>query len=767
MDATDAGWVETTLAALTLEQKASLTSGGDFWHTQAVPEAGVPAVMVTDGPHGLRKQSDDSDAMALGGSDPATCFPPAVTLGSTWDTALARRVGEAIGAEALATDVAVVLGPGVNIKRSPLCGRNFEYFSEDPFLSGRMGAAWVSGVQSRGVGTSLKHYAANNQETDRMRVSADVDERTLREVYLPAFEHVVRTARPTTVMCAYNRVNGTHASQDPWLLTQVLRREWGFEGLVVSDWGAVNDRVAALAAGLDLEMPPSGTDQEVVDAVRSGRLPEEDLDQAVRRVLTLVAHPGSLPSSEAPSQTSPRPVVDVDAHHALAREVAAAGAVLLRNEDGILPLAADGTEVLGVVGELARTPRYQGAGSSQVVPTHLDTALDGLRQVVGDERVGFAPGYRLDGTPDAALVTEALEVAREADVVVAFLGLPPSAESEGFDRSDIDLPADQLALLRAVHEVNERVVVVLANGGLVSVTGWQDQARAVLEGWLGGQAGGRATADLLLGRANPSGRLTETIPLRLEDTPSHLYFPGGEQHVRYGEGVYVGYRHHETLGTPVAYPFGFGLSYTTFALADLAIERTGPNAVQVSASVTNTGGVAGSEVVQVYVHDCEAPVDRPEHELKGFAKVHLAPGETQAVRVALDEEAFRYWSPGRQRWCVDAGEVEVRVGTSCHDIALRGVVGIDGDGVPPVLDQTSTLDEWFAHPVGGPLLRQAFAEGGGRPVDEVDEHERAILGAMPLLKLASFGLGIPRERVHQLVEEVARQQGRPGQTSGS
>ena len=741
--------VETILGRLTLEQKASLTSGGDFWHTQALPEAGVPAVMVTDGPHGLRKQSAAADAMGLGGSDPATCFPPAVTLGCTWDVDLARRVGEAIGAEALAARVAVVLGPGVNIKRSPLCGRNFEYFSEDPFLSGRMGAAWVRGVQSRGVGTSLKHFAANNQESDRLRVSADVDERTLREIYLPAFEHVVRQARPTTVMCAYNRVNGTKASEHRWLLTDLLRQEWGFEGLVVSDWGAVDDRVRALAAGLDLEMPPSGTDQQVVEAVRSGTLPETVLDDAVRRVLTLVRGP------EEPTEP---PSVDLDAHHDLAREVAAAGAVLLRNEGALLPLDPHGGERLAVLGELARTPRYQGAGSSQVVPTRLDAALDCIREVAGAERVAFAAGYRLDGTPDADLVAEAVRAAEEAEAVVVFLGLPPSAESEGFDRPDILLPADQLALLRSVHDVNERVVVVLSNGGLVSVSGWQEQAAAVLEGWLLGQAGGRATADLLFGLANPSGRLTETIPLRLEDTPSWLFFPGGEQHVRYAEGIYVGYRHHETLRTPVAYPFGFGLSYTTFALADLRLERTGPNAVEVSVRVTNTGPVDGSEVVQVYVHDPEAPVDRPEHELKGFAKVHLAPGESRTMELRLDEEAFRYWSPGRQRWAVDAGEVEVRVGTSCRDIQLTGVVEVEGDGVEPVLDATSTMHEWLTHPVGGPVMRRALAEGGGRDVQELDDHELAILGAMPVGKLASFGLAVSRDDVDRLVAQVHEEQ---------
>ncbi|HEX8969959.1 glycoside hydrolase family 3 C-terminal domain-containing protein [Oryzihumus sp.] len=738
--------VETILGRLTLEQKASLTSGGDFWHTQAVPDAGVPDVMVTDGPNGLRKQSGSGDAMALGGSDPATCFPPAVTLGCTWDVGLARRVGEAIGAEALAADVAVVLGPGVNIKRSPLCGRNFEYVSEDPFLSGRMGAAWVAGVQSRGVGTSLKHYAANNQETDRLRVSADVDERTLREVYLPAFEHVVRQEQPTTVMCAYNKVNGTHASEHHWLLTEVLRQEWGFAGMVVSDWGAVSNRVAALAAGLDLEMPPSGTDQEVVDAVRSGELPEEVLDEAVRRVLTLVAREQSLPEE--------RPGPDLDAHHALAREVAAAGAVLLRNEDGILPLAADGTEVLAVIGELARTPRYQGAGSSQVVPTRLDAALEAIRALAGEERVRFAPGYTLDGPVDPALADEAVAAAREAGTVLLFLGLPPSAESEGFDRPDIALPPEQLALLRAVRAVNERVVVVLAHGGLVSVAGWEDQAAAVLDGWLGGQAGGSAMADLLFGRANPSGRLTETVPLRLEDTPSWLFFPGGEQHVRYGEGIYVGYRYHQTLGAPVAHPFGFGLSYSTFALADLVVRRTGPNAAEVSATVTNTGPVAGSEVVQVYVHDRVASVDRPEHELKGFAKVHLEPGASDTVVVPLEPDAFRFWSPGRRRWVVEAGEVEVRVGTSCADIHLVEVLDLEGDGVLPEVDASSTLDEWLAHPVGGPALRQALAQGGGRDLDGVDPHERAILGAMPLGKLSAFGLGVPRAAVDALVDAV-------------
>ena len=752
----DATTIEDILAGLSLEQKASLTSGGDFWHTQPVPGAGVPAIMLADGPHGLRKQADAADAIGLGGSVPATCFPPAVTLGSSWDPQLAGRVGAALGAEARAQQVSVLLGPGVNIKRSPLCGRNFEYFSEDPFLAGRMGAAWVQGVQSRGVGASLKHYAANNQETDRLRVSADVDERTLREIYLPAFEHVVRQARPLTVMCAYNKVNGTHASENFWLLSEVLRDEWGFDGLVVSDWGAVSDRVKALAAGLDLEMPPSGTDEVVVRAVRDGELGEEVLDRAVRRVLTLLVR--------TEDAAAGGPQVDVDVHHELAREAAAAGAVLLKNDGSILPLDADADADarIAVVGELARTPRYQGAGSSQVVPTRLDAPLAAIRAVAGEGRVGFAPGYALDGAPDAALVAEAVEVARGADTVVLFLGLPPSAESEGFDRTDILLPADQLALLRTLHEVNARIVVVLSNGGLVSVSGWQEQAQAVLEGWLLGQAGGLATADLLFGLANPSGRLTETIPLRLEDTPAFLFFPGGEQHVRYGEGIYVGYRYHETLAAPVAYPFGFGLSYTTFALADLRLDPAGPNAVDVAVTVTNTGPRAGAEVVQVYVHDREASVDRPEHELKGFAKVHLQPGESRTVQVSLDEEAFRYWSPLRRRWVVEAGEAEVRVGTSCRDIHLTGVVDLAGDGQLPQLDASSTVHEWLADPVGGPLLREAMAASRGRHFDDLGEHDSAILGAMPLGKMASFGLAVPRDVADRLTAQVRDARTGPG-----
>ena len=682
------------LGALSLEQKASLTSGGDFWHTQAVAE--IPSVMLTDGPHGLRKQAASADALGLGNSVPATCFPPAVALASSWDEILVDLVGAAVGAEARAENVAVVLGPGVNIKRSPLCGRNFEYFSEDPFLAGRMGAALVHGIQSQGVGASVKHFAANNQESDRMRVSADIDERTLREIYLPAFEYIVRTAAPRTVMCSYNKINGIYAGESRWLLTELLRDEWGFEGLVVSDWGAVNDRVAALVAGLDLEMPPSGADDEIVAAVRSGTLDEEVLDRAVARVLDLV--------QSAPQDAPP---CDADEHHALAREVAAACAVLLKNDDDLLPLDADGAETISVIGEFARTPRFQGAGSSQVTPTRVDTALDSITAVAGAERVTFEPGFRLDGVRDPALQDAAVKTAEGSHVAVLFLGLPPHDESEGFDRRDIFLPADQMLLLAAVHAVNPRTIVVLSNGGVVHTAGVERHAAALLEGWLLGQAGGSATADLLFGLANPAGRLAETIPERLHDTPSFPYFPGGEQHSRYGEGIYVGYRYHDTVEAPVAFPFGFGLSYTEFELSDLKVSASEGNSVSVSAHIANVGDRAGATVVQVYVHDVACRVDRPVHELKGFAKAELDAGETHTVQLELDPSSFAFWSVQAGRWVVEAGEFEIRVGFSSRDIEATASITLPGDEPIPTLTPMSTIGEWL-----DPPDRRPGADGG-------------------------------------------------------
>jgi beta-glucosidase len=730
---------------LTLEQKASLTSGRDFWHTQDVDKHGIPTLLVTDGPHGVRKQLDDADAIGLGQSVPATCFPPAAGLASSWDPDLAHRVGCALGDEAREFQVSVLLGPGVNIKRSPLCGRNFEYFSEDPYLSGRLGAAWVRGVQSRGIGTSLKHFAANNQESDRLRVSAEVDERTLREIYFPAFEHIVTTEQPATVMCAYNKINGTHASEHHELLTEILRDEWGFEGLVVSDWGAVSDRLKALAAGTDLEMPPTNTDDQIVAAVRTGELDESVLDLANQRLLSLIER------TTAGREVEP-PTFDRTEHHVLAREAAIAAAVLLKNDGDLLPLDTDTT--IAVIGEFARTPRYQGAGSSQVVPTQLDTALEAIIEIAGADRVRFAPGFELDETPTSdELLTDAVKTASASDVAVLFLGLPGPAESEGFDRTDIDLPPEQLALLDAVYAANPNTVVVLSNGAVVDTVTWDAKARALLEGWLLGQGGGHATAQLLFGVESPSGKLAETIPLRLQDNPSYLFFPGGEQHVRYGEGIYVGYRYYDTLDRPVAYPFGFGLTYTTFELGEPIVRKTGPNAVEISLSVTNTGRRRGSEVVQLYVHDEQASVERPVHELKGFAKVTLEPGTAETVTISLDERSFSYWSQLQHRWVTEAGGVELRVGVSSRDIRQRVRLEIDGDGVLTPLDATSTLGEWLAHPGGAELLKES---GAGATYDDMSWELRKIVEAMPIAKLAALGLGMSGDQLTQLLAAADR-----------
>ncbi|HLT60827.1 MAG TPA: glycoside hydrolase family 3 protein, partial [Microlunatus sp.] len=559
------------LDELTAAEKAALTSGATAWTTKGVERLGVPGVRVADGPHGLRRPADGADELGLGGSVPATCFPPAVALGSSWDADLVRRVGVALGAEARDQGVAVLLGPGVNIKRSPLCGRNFEYFSEDPLIAGVLGAAWVAGVQSRGVGASVKHFAANNAEHDRFRASSEVDPRPLREIYLRAFQRIVTEQQPWTVMAAYNKINGVYATQDPWLLTTVLREEWGFTGLVVSDWGAVDDPVAAVAAGLDLIMPSTDgrTDALVLAALESGDLDPAALDRAAGKVLELADR------ASTGGSTDPEP--DPDAHHALAREAAGKSVVLLRNEGGLLPLDPAGAETIAVIGEFARTPRYQGAGSSLINPTRLEAALEEIVRYAGTDRVRFAPGYRLGTEPgDGAaaeqqigdevsrLREEATTLAAEADVVVVFLGLPAAEESEGFDRQHLELPAEQTTLLDAVLAVNQRVVVVLSNGGVVRVSGWQDLVPALVEGWLLGQAGGSALADVLFGAVNPSGRLAETIPLKLSDTPAYLDFPGQFGRIRYGEGIFVGHRWYDARDLPVSFPFGHGLSYTTF-----------------------------------------------------------------------------------------------------------------------------------------------------------------------------------------------------------
>jgi beta-glucosidase len=751
--------VPALLAALTTEEKVSLLDGVGFWHTQAIERVGIPSIMVSDGPHGLRVQAPGGDQIGLDRSLPATCFPPAAGLASSWDVDLLGRVGAALGRESRAAGVSVLLGPGVNIKRSPLCGRNFEYLSEDPTLAGRLATAIVAGLQSQGVGASLKHFAANNQETDRMTVSAEVDERTLREIYLAAFERVVREAQPWTIMSSYNRVNGVYSSENHWLLTRVLRDEWGFEGLVMSDWGGTARREVGVAAGLDLEMPSSGGNgtRKILDALVGGTLTEADVDRAAARVLALVDR--VRPAAALRAAGNAGVAVDVAAHHDLAREAATASAVLLKNDGGILPLDSRAGGTIAVIGEFARTPRYQGAGSSQVNPTRLDTALGALRSALAGRReVTFAPGFAIESdVADPALLDEAVRNASAADVVVLFLGLPPSHESEGYDRSHLDLPAHQLELLSVVADVNPRVVVVLSNGSVVDVASWADRAPAVLEGWLLGQAGGSATADLLLGLANPSGRLAETIPVRLEHNPTVGVFPGEHGKVHYGEGLLVGYRWYDTHRLPVAYPFGHGLSYTTFAYADLAVsvDGGGEPRVQVALTVTNTGDRSGTETVQVYVADPVATVHRPEQELRAFTRVHLEPGESRTVSLVLDRRAFAFWHTGLGGWVIEAGTFDVRVGASSRDVRLRTSIALAGDRLTDPLRADSTAEAWFAHPAAGPWLRELLGDGEWASM-LADPRNGQMMRAIPLRRLARMpGFPLAEEQVDEAVARFA------------
>jgi beta-glucosidase len=739
--------IDVLLTELTLEEKASLTSGSAFWHTAPVERLGVPKIMVSDGPHGLRAQPGEGDHVGLGGSLPATCFPTASAVASSWNPELLGRIGKALAQEARAVNLSVILGPGINMKRSPLCGRNFEYFSEDPYLSGELGIGIVDGIQSGGVGTSVKHYAANNQETDRLRVDARVDERTLREIYLPAFERTVTACRPWTVMCAYNKVNGLSSSENSWLLTTVLREEWGFEGLVVSDWGAVYHRVPALKAGLDLEMPPNlaRSPRQIVEAVRAGELDEQVLDTRVRAVLKVVSMGmGVLDLDED---------FDVNAHHALARAAAAESVVLLKNDGRMLPLAA--TSRIAVIGEFARTPRFQGAGSSQVNPTKVETALDELTAAF--DHVTFAPGYDIgDTVDDDGLRAEAVQLAADAETVVMLIGLPPADESEGFDRTHMNLPANQLATVRAVAAANPNTVVVLVNGSTVLLGDVVPHARALVEAWLGGQAAGGAIADVLSGKVNPSGRLAETFPHRLEDNTSYLNFPGDSQVVRYGEGLYIGYRGYDKTHTDVAFPFGFGLSYTTFALSDLTVTVSGSVAdanlaAEVTATVTNTGPAAGAEVVQVYVRDVEASVGRPVRELNGFTKVTLEPGESRQATVTLDQRAFSFWSQLHERWVVEAGEFAIEVGHNSRELPLTQTVTVDAPSIAAPLTADSTLHEWMADPVGLELIREAVA--GGQPDPTRDKELVSVIGTMPMSTLAAFqGMSIDHHTLDKLAE---------------
>lgn len=750
--------ISNLIEKMTLEEKAALCTGATPWTTTAVERLGVPEMTVADGPHGVRHAADVNNLVAA--SLPATCFPTASCTASTWDVDLLREMGQALAEECIALKVDVVLGPGTNMKRSPLGGRNFEYFSEDPYLAGQVAAAFIEGVQSKGVGTSLKHYAVNNQEFRRMTISAELDERTLREIYLSAFETAVKKAKPWTVMCAYNKVNGSYCSENHKLLTEILKEEWGFEGLVVSDWGAVHDRVASLQAGLDLEMPgpkPRRT-KAVVEAVRSGKLDESVLNETVRRILEIV-----FKAAETPKGGN----FDIDAHHALARRVAAEGMVLLKN-DGLLPLK--NPQHIAVIGRAAQTAHFQGGGSSHINPTLVDSPFKELQKLAGNAELNYVEGYSASGESNQMLVEQAIKSARSADVALLYIALPESKESEGYDRSDIDLTPQQVALIKAVTAVQPKTVVILNNGAPVAMGDWIGGAAAVLEAWMMGQAGGGAIADVLYGRVNPSGKLAETFPLRLADTPAHLNFPGENGEVRYGEGLFIGYRYYDARQIPVQFPFGYGLSYTTFAYGNPKVSTTSfkdVDGVTVSVDVTNTGQVAGKEIVQVYVHDRKSGLVRPPKELKAFAKVALKPGETKTVSLHLDFRAFAYYHPAYRQWITEDGEFDLLIGASSADIRCTQTVTLQSTlELPSLLDRESTLRDWLEDPRGqhvfGPLFQQMkpqmLATFGGEGSEDIGMEVSDFLMDMPLLNVFEFQENTlpasPEEMVAELLAQV-------------
>jgi len=748
----------TILSRLTLEEKAALCTGATPWQTVAIERLGIPSITVADGPHGVRRVADTETLMAE--SLPATCFPTASALASTWDVDLLRALGEALGEECISLGVDILLGPGNNMKRTPLCGRNFEYYSEDPFLGGELAAAFIEGVQGTGVGTSLKHYAANNQEHKRFVIDAQVDERTLREIYLAGFERAVVKAQPWTVMCAYNRLNGTYCSQHRWLLHDVLKEEWGYDGFVVSDWGAVHDRPAALKAGLELEMPGPRADrvQAVVEAVRSGELDESVVDAAVARLLQVIWRAAETPKGDGE--------IDVDAHHALARRIAGEAIVLLKNEGGLLPLPA--LRRIAVIGAAAKTPTFQGGGSSHINPTRVDVPLEELQVLAGDAEVCYAEGYAMEEGFDQALIDQAVVIAREADVALLYVALPAFKESEGYDRPDLRLTEQQVALIQAVAAAQPQSIVILNSGSAVTMDPWIAEVPAVIEAWMMGQAGGGAIADVLFGTVNPSGKLAETFPRRLEDTPSFLNYPGENGVVRYGEGAYIGYRYYDAKGMDVLYPFGHGLSYTSYAYSNLRVSAqsfTDVDGLTVSVDVTNTGDVAGKEIVQVYVHDVAARLSRPIKELKGFAKVALQPGETRTVTIELDARAFAYYDPAYQRWVTESGAFEILVGRSAADICFTASVEMESTQVlPSILDRDSTVGEWTADPVGAQVLQpvlQQMEQGGDS--EGIGMDSSGFLADLPLASaLGFFGSKLaapPEEVVRDLLAQVKSEKG--------
>ncbi len=744
---------------MSLEEKAGMCSGLDFWHLKGVERLEIPSVMVSDGPHGLRKQDDQADHLGINDSIKAVCFPPAVLSACSFDRELMRTFGDAIGKEAQANDLSVVLGPAVNIKRSPLCGRNFEYYSEDPYLAGETAAAFINGVQKHHIGTSIKHFAANNQEFNRMSCSSNVDERTLREIYLPAFETAVKKSQPYTIMCSYNKINGTFASENSWLLTDVLRKEWGFKGYVMSDWGAVNERVEGLKAGLELEMPSSGgiNDQEIIKAVKNGSLDEEVLNQAVERLLNIIFQ--YIDNREKQEFT-------LEADHALAKQIAEESMVLLKN-DSMLPLKDD--EKIVFIGEFAKKPRYQGGGSSHINSYRVSNILD---EITEKENISYTKGFPSDkDLYDETLAKEAIEAAKDADKVVIFAGLPDSFESEGYDRTHMRLPDCQNRLINEILAVQSEVIIVLHNGSPVEMP-WLSKIKGLLEAYLGGQAVGEALADILFGKVNPSGKLAETLPYKLSDTPSYLTF-GESENVEYNEGIFVGYRYYDMKEMPVAFPFGYGLSYTTFAYSNLKLsqnEISDSDSITVSVDITNTGNIEGKEIVQLYIHDLTNAIRRPIKELKGYDKVSLKPGETKTISFSIDYRSLAWYNINLKDWYAKTGDYEILIGASSRDIRLSDKIHLTTSKQLPLnIHANTTLGELltdkrtvkyaleFKKRMDILFGAQNISNDDSENIDSKeavsDAMSDAIIASMPLRNVVTFGL-FGKEELQTMIDEM-------------
>ena len=756
--------IQNLISQMTLEEKSGMCSGADFWTLKCVERLGIPQIMVTDGPHGIRKQAESADHLGINESEKAICFPAGCATASSFDRDLIRRQGVLLGQECQAMNVRTLLGPAMNIKRSPLCGRNFEYYSEDPYVSTEIAAALIEGIQSKNVGTSAKHFVANNQEKRRMTNSSDADERTLREIYLASFEDAIKKAKPWTVMSSYNRINGKFVGDSKEYLTDILRKEWGFDGYVVSDWGAVNDRISSLAAGLDLEMPPGDyeNDRLIVKAVQEGKLEESVVDQACERILNVIFRYTENRDEKA--------VFDYEQDHKAAAEIEAECMVLLKNENEILPLTSD--KKIAFIGKYAKTPRYQGGGSSHINSWKVESALDAAKEIPELANVTFAEGYQDEKDEVVeALQSEAVKTAAEADVAVLFLGLPDNFESEGYDRKHMNLPNCQNELVRKVLEVQKHVVVVLHNGSAVLMP-WKNQVEGILEAYLGGEAVGKAVAEVLAGIKNPCGRLAETFPLRLEDTPCYLTYGKGFDNAVYQEGVFVGYRYYTSRKMETAFPFGYGLSYTTFAYSDLQLDKkemSDKEHVEVSVKVKNTGKRAGKTVVQLYVGAPETEVVRPVRELRGFEKIFLEAGEEKTVTFILGERAFAYWNTLIHDWYAEEGTYKVMIGENADQMCVGEEITVHPTKeLPKTYSLNTCLGELMRDPkaqtVMAPFMQGMAQNDAAMDMAEANANDQsgvvnqemmaAMMEGMPLRQLLSFVPGIKREMLEQIVDAL-------------